>query len=555
MRWLCLILCFAVVGNLQARPGVVRTLDGRTLAGDLQFTNGLLLVSGTNAESATVALTNLVSAKFGDGGGATSGAAPGHGNGLIGHYFGNTNLAGNVVIRLDETIDFEWGAAEPVPGVTSDFFSVAWTGEVEAPTTGEFTFVIAADDNAQLTLEDKVIVETRDRRDGTEVAGAPIPMEAGKKYRLKYTYYDANGTARARLLWSGPGVSKSVIPKERLYAKSLLPDHASDISTNQGLLATYYRDAEFGGGTFTRVDPEIDFNWTDRDPASGFSRTNVSIRWSGQVLANHTEEYIFYTLSDERVRLWIDRKLLIDRPEQAWLMENKEGIALVAGERYDIRIETQSHSGGAVAKLMWSSASLARTNVSSTNLFPSRPTLTRDAAIDSGEKMPAGLLLRNGAFVGCVVEKATETSIRTAGLLKNTPVSTVNVARILCQPMSKAMEARIVPGRPGVLLSKGDFVDGDFRGLENGRVKVSSILFGLRTYDAKKEVLAVSLHDTAGPAVSFEIRLQDQTLVHSGNIRFERDQLTVQEAALGVVRIPPGEVAEIRRRVAGALTR
>ena len=117
------------------------------------------------------------------------------------------------------------------------------------------------------------------------------------------------------------------------------------------------------------------------------------------------------------------------------------------------------------------------------------------------------------------------------------------------------MEARFVPGRPGVLLSKGDFVDGDFRGLENGRVKFSSILFGLRTYDAKKEVLAVSLHDTAGPAASFEIRLQDQTLVHSGNIRFERDQLTVQEAALGVVRIPPGEVAEIRRRVAGTLTK
>jgi hypothetical protein len=264
---------------------------------------------------------------------------------------------------------------------------------------------------------------------------------------------------------------------------------------------------------------------------------------------------VFYTLSDERVRLWIDHKLLIDRPEQTWLMENKEGIALAAGEKYDLRLETQSHSGGAVAKLQWSSASLARTNVPATHLFPSRPTLARDAVLDSGDKMPAGLVLRKGAFVGCVVEKATETFIRAAGLLKNTPVSTVNVARILCQPLSKSMEERIVPGRPGVLLSKGDFVDGDFRGLENGRVKVSSILFGLRSYDVKKEVLAVSLRDPTGPSAPLEVRLRDQTLIQSGSTRLEPDQLVIQEAALGTLRIPAGELAEIRRRVSSVATR
>jgi hypothetical protein len=300
------------------------------------------------------------------------------------------------------------------------------------------------------------------------------------------------------------------------------------------------------------VYPVINFNWTDRDPAPGISRSNLSIRWSGQILADHTEEYTFYTLSDERVRLWIDRKLLIDRPEQAWLMENHEGIALAAGDKYDILMETQSRSGGTVARLMWSSASIAKTNVPASHLFPSRSTLARDAALDSGDKMPAGLLLRSGTFVGCTVEKATETSIRASGLLKDLPVSTVNVARILCHPLSKDMEARIVPGRPGLLLSKGDFVDGDFRGMENGRVKVSSILFGLRSYDARREVLAVSLRDPSGAGASVEVRLRDQTMVRSADLRLETGALVIREPAVGTLRIPEGDLDSIRRRVPAA---
>lgn len=549
MRWLSCFIFLAVTGlagTLFARPGVVRTLDGRTLGGELHLTNGLLIVTATNAEWSAVALTNLLSATFQESIDVAGDTPPGRGLGLLGHYFANTNLTDNVVIRLDETIDFDWGTGEPAPGVPADGFSVAWTGEVEAPASGSFTFAISADEGARLFFEDNLIAEVR-TRNGAEVPSSPVTFEAGRKYRLKLTTYDRTGSALARLWWTGPRLAKSIVPKSRLYPKSGLPEHTSDISTNAGLLATYYQDAEFGGRTFTRVDPGLDFNWTDRDPAPGFSRTNVSIRWSGQVLAGHTEEYTFYTLSDERVRLWVDRKPLIDRPEQTWLMENKEGIALVAGDKYDLRFETQSRSGGAVARLLWSSASVEKTNVPATHLFPSRPTLARDSAIESGDKLPPGLVLRSGAFIGCPVEKATETSIRAAGLLKNVSISTVNVARILCQPLSKAMAERIVSGRPGVLLSKGDFVDGDFRGLENGRVRISSVLFGLRSYDAKREVLAVSLREPGRVAGAIELRLRDQTLLQSGAIRLEPDRVVVQEAALGPLRIAVGELDSIRQ--------
>ena len=547
MRWLCLAVCFGSAVSLAASPGLVQTADGRSFAGELRLTNGFLLVYSTNANPARFAPAELLAANFQE---PAAGIAPGgSGNGLLGHYFNNTNLDGSVVIRLDETIDFDWSIGEPAPGVGIDYFGVVWSGEVEAPATGDFVFAVEADESATLSIDSQSIVNARSQRIGAEISSAPISMETGKKHPLKLTYFDWTGSARVRLVWSGPGVAKSVVPKERLYAKSFSPVHSASIGANRGLLGSYYKDVEFGGATSSRVDPMIDFNWSGRDPLPGFSRSNLSVRWSGQIKADHSEEYTFHLLADQRAQLWIDDKLIIDRGDQSWLSETKGGIPLAAGERYDLRLQVQSRSGNPVAGLMWSSASLSKTNVPMTHLFPSKAAPARGPTPGDGGKTPPGLVLRNGAFLAGAIEAASETSIRGAGVFKNKPLSTINVARILCQPLSKAMEARIVHGRTGVLLTKGDFVDGDFRGIEGGQVKVSSILFGTRSFDARKEVLAVALREVSPAPWTYEIQLRDQSLFFAGAVTFERDALVVQDPMLGTVRLPVEALAGLKRRI------
>ena len=54
-------------------------------------------------------------------------------------YFDNVNFTGATVTRTDPTVDFDWGASGPAPGIAADFFSVRWTGQVEAPSTGTYT--------------------------------------------------------------------------------------------------------------------------------------------------------------------------------------------------------------------------------------------------------------------------------------------------------------------------------------------------------------------------------------------------------------------------------
>jgi len=553
MRWFCWTILFGWAVGLAASPGTVQTVDGRTFAGDLRLTNGFLLVESTNGEPARFAPRDLLVATFTEPDAGV--AAGGSGNGLLGHYFSNTNLNGNVIVRLDETVDFDWSIGEPAPGAGIDYFGIVWSGEVECPAAGDFTLWLGADEHAALSLDGKQIVESRSRRIGEETASAPIVMEAGKRYPLQLTYFDWTGSARVRLMWSGPGVAKSVVPKGRLYAKSYSPLHSASVETHRGLLGTYYQDAEFGGATRSRIDPTIHFNWAGRDPMPGVSRSNLSVRWSGQIKADHSEEYTFHLLADHHARLWIDDKLIIDRGDQSWLSETRGGIPLVAGERYDLRLQIQSRSGNAAAKLMWSSASISNTHVPATHLFPSRAAPARGPAPGDGGKTPPGIALRNGVFLAGAIEAAGETSLRPAGLLKNTSLSTVNVARIVCQPLSKAMEARLVPGRPGVLLAKGDFVDGEFRGIEDGQVKVSSILFGARSFDVKKEVLAIALHEISPTPANYEVRLRDDSLLPAGAVTFERDALVIQDSILGTVRLSVDGLAVLRQRGSSAKDR
>ena len=552
LRLLCLVVSFALVWDLQARVGVVRTLDGRRLSGEILLTNGfLVIVTSTNAASENVAVTNLLGATFELEDAAGNDTAKGQGNGLLGYYYGNTNLTGEVVVRLDETMDFDWGSGEPIPGVSADNFSVLWSGEVEAPVSGDFTFFISADDAARLYLGGPLAGEVRPGSSGTEVAGPVYSMQAGQRYPIQFQFLERSGTARVRLRWSGPGIAKSIVPKDRLYGRSFQQPHVSTITTNRGLLATYYGESDFRGRTLTRVDPTLDFEWTSSDPAPGITRTNFSVRWSGLVKADYAEEYTFYVLADEQVRLWIDDKLVIDRPDQSWLSENRGSLPLAAGEKYPVRLETISHNGTAVAKLMWSSASISKTNIPASHLLPSRPS-SRQSTPDLRDKTPPGILLRHGAFISGTVDRATETSLRISGFLRNTPVSTVNIARIVCQPLSTAMAARLAPGRSGVLLAKGDFVDGDFRSIENGQIKLNSILFGTRTFDAKTEVLAVALREPAKSALSYQIELRDQSRLLSQTITFERDTLVTQDQVLGTLRVPSDELAELKRVAPGS---
>ena len=107
--------------------------------------------------------------------------------------------------------------------------------------------------------------------------------------------------------------------------------------------------------TLTRIDATIDFDWGNGPPDEKVSDNDFNITWTGTVVPKFSERYSFHTVSDDGVRLWIDGKKIIDNWTDHSATEDTGSIELKAGEKYSLKMEYYEKTGGAVAKLLFSS--------------------------------------------------------------------------------------------------------------------------------------------------------------------------------------------------------
>lgn len=135
-----------------------------------------------------------------------------------------------------------------------------------------------------------------------------------------------------------------------------------------------------GAPVLTRTDSAVDFNWGSGSPGTGAPNDNFSVRWTGQVQPQFSEVYTFFTTSDDGIRLWVNNVLLINDWNNHGPTERSATILLTAGTRYEIKVEYYEATGGAVARLSWSSASQAKQVIPTTRLYPSGSTTPPPAA-------------------------------------------------------------------------------------------------------------------------------------------------------------------------------
>ena len=91
--------------------------------------------------------------------------------------------------------------------------------------------------------------------------------------------------------------------------------------------------------------------------------------WTGQIEPLYTETYTFQTSTDDGVRLWVDGQLIIDKWLDQAATAHTGSIALVAGQKVDIRMDYYENAGGATAQLAWSSPSQALQIVPQSQLY------------------------------------------------------------------------------------------------------------------------------------------------------------------------------------------
>lgn len=138
--------------------------------------------------------------------------------GLTARYYKNINLSGTPLLtRTDSTINFNWGNGSPASNVPANNFSVRWTGQLRVPTTGNYTIGFNGDDGYRVYVNGQRIINNWRDQSPTYRTGN-INLTGGRNYSITVEYYERGGGAVAQLYWTGPGISRTIIP-----AANLLP--------------------------------------------------------------------------------------------------------------------------------------------------------------------------------------------------------------------------------------------------------------------------------------------------------------------------------------------
>ena len=141
-------------------------------------------------------------------------------NGLLGSYFNRVDFTGETLMRIDETLNYQWELESAWPGkVRPELFSIIWTGRLVPPRTGEYTLYLQSDDGARLWIDGQLVLDQFVERE-RQVDEVKIRMLVGKSYDIKYVFCDVYQHAISRLEWSceEAGIPRQLVPSEHMWA-------------------------------------------------------------------------------------------------------------------------------------------------------------------------------------------------------------------------------------------------------------------------------------------------------------------------------------------------
>lgn len=196
---------------------------------------------------------------------------------------------------------------------------------------------------------------------------------------------------------------------------------ASVLSQGDGLKAEYYDNIDFTNLKQTRTDPTVNFSWGLGSPDRSIGVDTFSARWTGQVEAKYSETYNFYTSADDGVRLWVNGEQIINKFVNQSATEHSGAIALVAGQKYDIKLEYYENKYDAVSRLAWSSFSQTKEIIPQSQLYsPDIQTIitlgSSSTTVNEGDGTVTLTVLRSGDLRGTSsIKYATQSATAKVG--------------------------------------------------------------------------------------------------------------------------------------------
>ncbi len=108
----------------------------------------------------------------------------------------------------------------------------------------------------------------------------------------------------------------------------------------RGLKAEFFNNENLEGApTLVRTDSHVDFHWGEGSYAANQPVDHFSARWTGYFVPGKSDDYTFYTNSDDGVRLYLDDERVIDDWQRQSETVHSYTRQLEGSRPYKIRLE------------------------------------------------------------------------------------------------------------------------------------------------------------------------------------------------------------------------
>ncbi len=95
-------------------------------------------------------------------------------------------------------------------------YAMRFTGYLDIPTAGEYTFFLSSDDGSKLTIAGKDVLVNDGIHPATEKRSEKVALPAGK-HPIVVSFFQRGGSVQLTLAWEGPGLPKQQVPSAALF--------------------------------------------------------------------------------------------------------------------------------------------------------------------------------------------------------------------------------------------------------------------------------------------------------------------------------------------------
>ena len=254
---------------------------------------------------------------------------------------------------------------EILDGWADDNFGAVYTGYIEIPIDGNYTFYTASDEGSKLYIDDVPVVDNDGIHTLTEASGS-ICLDEGF-HQISVAYFEKTGGEGLTVQFEGPGVSKRRL--ENLYALGDCENVAIELPEDAvaGIAYYYYQGSwstlpDFDNEELLSLGTTSSFNFSMAKVSDNFG-----LVYKAYLNVPKDGDYTFYLKSDDGSKLYVDGLEIVNNDGKHGATETALGSLCLAEGWHELEVAYFEATGGQSLSVQWSGDGFSQQNV--TGLF------------------------------------------------------------------------------------------------------------------------------------------------------------------------------------------